>query len=79
MTAGGCPGTGTATLGRRISAKDKRVVTHRELLCRRTGTFRTNPLRWFLQLINFCREHKIAFGQPVDFVGPNGHLHFAPG
>ena len=29
--------------------------------------------------VHLGRKHEIALGQPVNFVGPNGDPHFAPG
>ena len=31
-----------------------------------------------LELIDLSRQHKIAFREPVDFVGPDRHVGFTP-
>lgn len=30
------------------------------------------------QPVNFCGQHKIALGEPVNFVGPNRNIRLAP-
>ena len=30
-------------------------------------------------LVDFGRQDEVAFGEPVDLVGPGGDVHFAPG